>query len=193
MLWTEARDVWYISIDTIWADFVVVDPKQKGENGDTESKRRFRASTVTSQSSETLLLPFVDSVPVTLWLYVKEEPIDSEFSMGQRKDIQAILRTDGMCNVQITHQQYLFLLRTIEAISEISLFLTIDTRKTYIVSRRDDSVELILCVPRIEISFILPHKETLDLPRETSSSILGDIEPQMAEMASLIFDETQKL
>lgn len=175
MLWTESRDVWCITVDTVWADFCV-EPKFKPEfdNGGGEQKRKFRTSTTTSQSDSSLL-PFVDSLPLSLWLYSEEELIDPEFSLGTRKDVKAILRTDGMCNIQLTHQQYLFLLRAAEAISEISLFLTIDTRKTYIVPRRDDSVHLIGCLPRLEISFILPCTENSDIQRENSS--LDDIGP----------------
>lgn len=170
MLWTEARDVWSVTVDTVWADFCV----EQKPNQANEPKRKFRSNTITSMS-EASLIPFVDSIPVAVWLYIEEEPVDREYSMGNRKDIKALLRVDGMCNVQMTHQQYLFILRAAEAISEISLFLTVDTRKTYIVPRRDDSVDVVGCLPRVELSLILPYSDndvkesSLDAINESAS------------------------
>lgn len=154
MLWTEPRDVWFINIDPVWADFCQ-EVKTKNENG-LEGRRKFRSSTITSQV-ESVMHPFIDSVPVQMWVYVEQDKSDviEKQPIKRKKSIQAILHVDRICNVQLTHSNYLSLMRFVESVSEISIFLTIDTRKTFKLSMLDDSVQIIGCLPRLEISFIM--------------------------------------
>jgi len=169
MLWTEPRDMWFISIDAIWADFCT-SQKIKCENT-VEGGRKF-GPTNTSTQPEVVMQPFIDSIPLQLWLYVEEEPVTCNMDLPKKKkkNIEAILYTDRLSNVQLSHPQYIYLMRIAEAISEMSLFLTIDTRKTFNFSMQDDSVNLIGCLPSIEVSFIMPTLPlSYELPRDNSS------------------------
>ena len=49
LLWTESKDVWYVHLDPLWADF--------------------QGTPATASRP----IPFVDALPATLWLYKQEE------------------------------------------------------------------------------------------------------------------------
>ena len=50
LLWTESKDVWYVHLDPLWADF----------HG-------------TPAAAGSRPIPFVDAFPASLWLYKQEE------------------------------------------------------------------------------------------------------------------------
>ena len=49
LLWTEAKDVWYVHLDPLWADF--------------------QGTPATGSRP----IPFIDALPASLWLYKQEE------------------------------------------------------------------------------------------------------------------------
>lgn len=109
MLWTEAKDVWCINLDPVWGDF-----------------QGARAVGVNKS------VPFLDTVPVTLWLHTHLDPnstlkpSDIEGTNAINADIHALIHISNLVSVQINHYQYLFLLRLTEEIAELVTFLSMD-------------------------------------------------------------------
>ena len=144
LLWTEAKDVWYVHVDPLWADF----------HGTPATGNR--------------PIPFIDAFPATLWLYKQEEsgssgpggqtgtstgskpiskppplpprgkstnalPINNK--MNNKSEIvpniakmHLLLHITNLVSVQLNHYQFLFLMRLLETVSEITTFLTQDVR-----------------------------------------------------------------
>lgn len=109
MLWTEAKDVWYVNLDPVWGDF-----------------HGARAVGVNKP------VPFLDTVPVAIWLHTHLDPNstlkppDIEGTNTINADIHALIQISNLVSVQINHYQYLFLLRLIEEAAELVTYLSID-------------------------------------------------------------------
>ena len=141
LLWTEAKDVWYLFLDPVWADF----------HG--------------TPSADNRPVPLVDAFPVCLWLY--KEPDEESPRMkkarqqqqqqqqGQQAKMHILGSTGGLVSAQLNHFQLLFLLRTVEMISEITTFLTEDVR--HILGEEDEgSVAVGLLAPQVDLSLLMP-------------------------------------
>lgn len=109
MLWIEAKDVWCASLDPVWGDF-------HGARGAGLNKP----------------VPFLDAVPVTLWLHTHMDPNSTlksppvEAAGVANADIHALVHISNLVSVQINHYQYLFLLRLAEDAAELTTFLSMD-------------------------------------------------------------------
>ena len=150
LLWTEAKDVWYVHVDPLWADF----------HGTPATGNR--------------PIPFIDAFPATLWLYKQEEsgsggpggqtgtstgskpiskppplpprgkstnalPINNKM-MNNKSEIvpniakmHLLLHITNLVSVQLNHYQFLFLMRLLETVSEITTFLTQDVRYVVVI------------------------------------------------------------
>lgn len=113
MLWTDAKDVWCINLDPVWADF----------NG-------ARAIGIAKS------VPFLDALPVTLWLHTHMDPNSTIKSSGDTTsdsqsyaDIHALVYITNLVSVQINHYQYLFLLRLAEDAALLATYLAIDAER----------------------------------------------------------------
>ncbi len=127
LLWTEARDVWNINLDPLWADF--------------------HGTPVTGSRP----VPFVDAFPVCLWLYKQEENDcnakkaappklpERQSKRAKKKSVEQpqgpildhakmhlLVHVSNLVSVQLNHFQFLFLMRLLETVSEITTFLTQD-------------------------------------------------------------------
>ena len=158
LLWTEARDVWYVHLDPLWADF--------------------HGTPVTG----TRPVPFVDAFPVCLWLYKQDEnlvqakmppklPQRQHKPDGKRAKKKSVEQPQGpildhakmhllvhisnLVSVQLNHFQFLFLMRLLETVSEITTFLTQDV--SHILGEADESsMALGLIAPQVDLSLLMP-------------------------------------
>lgn len=179
MLWTEPRDIWFVRVDTFWADFCWTE----SVSSSTGSRKRGSVARFESIASENGSVwgqsgvdqlgppsPFIDPVPLSGWIYVPP-PSNSPAAKQQGKDVpplSVLLTAQSMVNVQMTHYQYLFLMRMVEAFGELSLFLNLDTERVIgELAAKAKELFLMLYIPRIEVSFLFPALPP-QLPRDNS-------------------------
>lgn len=103
-LWTEAKDVWCCSLEPVWGDFLGA--RAVGQNRP---------------------VPFIDAFPLTLWIHMNE-PHSGSVKSGAA-DIHGLAYISNLISVQINHYQFLFLMRLLEMISELTTYLSIDSNK----------------------------------------------------------------
>ena len=103
LLWTEAKDVWCCNLEPVFGDF-------------------FGARAV----GQNRPVPFLDAFPLTLWLHVKDAAAENVPGVA---DIHGLAYISNLISVQINHYQYLFLLRLMEMVSELTTYLSIDSNK----------------------------------------------------------------
>lgn len=112
-LWTEPRDIWCIKLDPIWVEF-------------------FGARSIGAGRP----IPFVDAVPLTLWLHGKSDTVNDvglsalgATSVTKTADLHVIGHVSNLVSVQLDHYQFLFLLRLSEQLTELSTFITLDRNR----------------------------------------------------------------
>lgn len=234
-LWNDTRDVWCIKIDPVWIDFV-------------------GARSIGANRS----VPFVDAVPITLWIHgkssiddkiiekmtelnktppetpkiIENEMILSVSSLSQQPlpeasfmfdnldsvcytkmsgynessdcilnqettqstggdatsannldeksaDLHVIAHFENLVSVQLDHYQFLFLMRLVEEMNELTTFLTIDSKR---IMKEQNSDQLIIfgCViPQVEVTLVMPSQT----PGKESSGC--DAESVVPDSASL--------
>lgn len=154
LLWTEAKDVWYLHLDPLWADF----------HG--------------TPATGTRPVPFLDAFPVSLWLYKQEEdfglpnnaPLFETVKPKEKKKkkekpaivteadhakMHLLVQITNLVSVQLNHYQFLFLMRLLETVSEITTFLAQDVR--HILGEADESsMALGLIAPQVDLSLLMP-------------------------------------
>lgn len=150
LLWTEAKDIWYVNADPLWADFQGT-PATAGRP-----------------------IPFIDAFPVSLWLYKQEDlpnagpgqgpkppplPKRNKTPSGPKKlenaKMHLLVHISQLVSVQLNHYQFLFLMRLLETVSEITTFLTQDVK--HILGEEDESsMALGLIAPQIDVSLLMP-------------------------------------
>lgn len=162
LLWTEAKDVWYLYLDPVWADF----------HGTPSSGGR--------------PVPLVDAFPVTLWLYKKPddeegaEPSPVSNQSPPQADMYVIGSINSLISIQLNHFQLLFLLRAVEMISEITMFLAQDVHDILgeESSQDDGSVVLGITIPQVDLSLLMPSIH------QSRDSIGGDYDSIVPESTS---------
>eukprot|EP00095_Tigriopus_kingsejongensis_P003689 maker-scaffold11_size778918-snap-gene-6.50 protein:Tk03689 transcript:maker-scaffold11_size778918-snap-gene-6.50-mRNA-1 annotation:"uhrf1-binding protein 1-like protein" len=160
LLWNEAKDVWYLYLDPVWADF----------HGTPSSGGR--------------PVPLVDAFPVTIWLYKrpegesgKPEPAPDPNQPPQAK-MYVLATINSLISVQLNHFQLLFLLRAVEMISEITMFLAQDVRD--ILGEEDDgSVAIGVTIPQLDLSLLMPSIS------QSRDSIGGDYDSMVPDTSSV--------
>ncbi|XP_063909988.1 bridge-like lipid transfer protein family member 3B isoform X3 [Zophobas morio] len=133
LLWTEAKDVWCISLDPVWGDFLGARAVGTGKP-----------------------VPFLDAVPVTVWVHTQMDP-NSTIKDTTNADIHALAHISNLVSVQLNHYQYLFLLRLAEDASEMVTFLSIDSSK---ILKVESSGSLVVgaLIPQLEVTFVMPSQ-----------------------------------
>lgn len=175
LLWTEARDVWQVTVDPVWADF----------HGTASCHDR--------------PVPLLYNTNVTLWIYakpeetkpiqrsdsIKQKPVQRTDSINQRPSrkllmdyytstadnqepdtkladtaqIHVLATTSQLVSLQLDHHQLLFILRLLESVSELTSFLSADTTTILPPSPGETSLVLGAVLPQVDISIILPIEE----------------------------------
>ncbi|XP_017786944.1 PREDICTED: UHRF1-binding protein 1-like isoform X2 [Nicrophorus vespilloides] len=133
LLWTEAKDVWCISLDPVWGDF-----------------HGARASTKP--------IPFLDAVPITVWVHMNMDPNSTiKKEENRNADIHALAHISNLVSVQLNHYQYLFLLRLAEDAGELASFLSMDANR---IMKVDNNGSLIFgaLIPQLEATFVMPSQ-----------------------------------
>lgn len=94
-------------------------------------------------------------------------------------DLHVIAHVSNLVSVQIDHYQYLFLLRLAEEITELSTFLTIDSKRILQIHSENKSIVIGCVVPQVEVTMVMPSQT----PGKESSG--GDGESVLPDSASL--------
>lgn len=94
-------------------------------------------------------------------------------------DLHVIAHVSNLVSVQIDHYQYLFLLRLAEEMTELSTFLTIDSKRILQNHSENKSIVIGCVVPQVEVTMVMPSQT----PGKESSG--GDGESVMPDSASL--------
>ncbi|XP_072383543.1 bridge-like lipid transfer protein family member 3B [Diabrotica undecimpunctata] len=165
MLWTDAKDVWCINLDPVWADF----------NG-------ARAIGIAKS------VPFLDALPVTIWLHTHMDPNSTVKPTGDCQensqadaDIHALVYITNLVSIQINHYQYLFLLRLAEDAALLATYLAIDAERILKVES-NSTIAMGVLIPQLEVTFVMPSNS----PGKESSG--GDIESVVPDTSSLADD-----
>ncbi len=179
LLWTEAKDVWYLCLDPVWADF----------HG--------------TPSTDNRPVPLIDACPINLWLYKepdedekRREPINKAVGVQnaaskskQQAKLHILGMTGGLVSAQVNHYQLLFLLRTVETISEITTFLSEDVRHILGEDHNKDGGESIaigLVAPQVDVSLLMPNSDAADAVSTVGDS--SSIAPAASEAGSAAGD-----
>ncbi|XP_055684549.1 bridge-like lipid transfer protein family member 3B isoform X2 [Lutzomyia longipalpis] len=235
-LWTEPRDVWCVKLDPIWIEF-------------------YGARSVGVNKA----IPFLDAVPVTLWLHGKSDadakflPFETDSTRNARKgqkeasrqsfsdfrqsstdggmylmpniqedfystqqhsnmasnpfhnqqsfdstysstlksqnadsssdeksaDLHVIAHVSNLVSLQIDHYQFLFILRLAEDLTELSTFLSLDTKRIMAEKATTNSIIVGCVIPQVEVTLVMPSQT----PGKESSG--GDGESVVPDSASL--------
>ncbi|XP_076064331.1 bridge-like lipid transfer protein family member 3B isoform X3 [Oratosquilla oratoria] len=173
-LWTEARDVFFMNCEPLWIEFlgvasaknrpvpfvdacpvsiwIYLKPKTSANlsasSGELSSERPRR----------TLLRDF----------YQENETHSAsklESSSSGEAEMHLLVQVPSLVSVQLNHYQYLFLMRQIEVMAELSSFLTYDSDKinTHHKDARGLSSDVVpgsmviaAVVPQVDVSFLMP-------------------------------------
>lgn len=143
VLWIEPRDVWCIKLDPVWVDFLGA--RSVGTNK---------------------AVPFVDAVPITLWIHGRStfsEEISSKLDEksgtdNPLADLHVIGHVSNLVSIQIDHFQYLFLLRIAEEITELTAFMTIDSKRILEQQIEKKSIIIGCVIPQLEVTLVMPSQ-----------------------------------
>lgn len=94
-------------------------------------------------------------------------------------DLHVIAHVSNLVSLQIDHYQYLFVLRLAEEMTELSTFLTIDSKRILQNHSENKSIVIGCVVPQVEITMVMPSQT----PGKESSG--GDGESVLPDSASL--------
>lgn len=94
-------------------------------------------------------------------------------------DLHIIAHVSNLVSVQMDHYQYLFLLRLADEMTELSTFLTIDSKRILQNHAENKSIVIGCVVPQVEITMVMPSQT----PGKESTG--GDGESVLPDSASL--------
>ncbi|KAL5279581.1 UHRF1BP1L family protein [Megaselia abdita] len=138
-MWSEPRDVWCVNLDPVWIDFL-----------GARSLGPHRT------------IPFIDAVPITVWLYGPDKSEDVEINPFAPKekhaDVHAIAHISNLVSIQIDHFQLLFLLRLAEDMNELSTFLSLDAERILQEQNKKKSLIFGCVVPQVEVTLVMPSQ-----------------------------------
>lgn len=73
-------------------------------------------------------------------------------------DLHIIAHVSNLVSVQIDHYQYLFLLRLAEEMTELSTFLTVDSKRILKEHAETKSIVIGCVVPQVEVTLVMPSQ-----------------------------------
>jgi hypothetical protein len=156
LLWTEAKDVWFLQLEPVWAEFTG------------------------ARASPGRPVPFLDAFPLTLWIYMKKLSQPSQIDDDTISDIHMLAHIPSLVSMQINHYQFLFLSRLLEEITELTTFLTVDSQR--IMRDKGGSVCLGAALPQLELTFVMPaHSQG----KESSGGDLESVIPDSSSLADV--------
>lgn len=94
-------------------------------------------------------------------------------------DLHIIAHFGNLVSLQIDHYQFLFLMRLLEDINEVTTFLTIDSKRIMQEKNPDHSIILGCVIPQVEVTLVMPSQT----PGKESSG--GDGESVIPDSVSL--------
>lgn len=104
----------------------------------------------------------------------------SELNMDKKSaDLHVIAHFGNLVSVQIDHYQFLFLMRLLEDINELTTFLTIDSKRIMQENNPDHSIIIGCVIPQVEVTLVMPSQT----PGKESSG--GDGESVIPDSVSL--------
>lgn len=104
----------------------------------------------------------------------------SAINMDERSaDLHVIAHFGNLVSIQLDHYQLLFLLRLVEEVSELTTFLTIDTKRIMQEKNPNQSLIVGCVIPQVEVTLVMPSQT----PGKESSG--GDAESVLPDSASL--------
>lgn len=95
-------------------------------------------------------------------------------------DLHIIAHVSNLVSIQIDHYQYLFLLRLAEEMTELSTFLTIDSKRILKDNAESKSIVIGCVIPQVEVTLVMPSST----PGKESTNG-GDAESVLPDSASL--------
>ncbi|XP_011309314.1 UHRF1-binding protein 1-like [Fopius arisanus] len=157
LLWIDSKDMWCCSLEPVWADF-------------------FGARAVGSNRP----VPFLDAFPVTIWLHLSPPSPSSATSKSIGANIHGLAYISNLISVQLNHYQYLFLLRQLESLTEMSTYLGVDSNR--ILNVESGSLTIGALIPQVEVTLIMPSQT----PGKENSG--GDLESVVPDSSSIAED-----
>ncbi|XP_063237509.1 bridge-like lipid transfer protein family member 3A isoform X2 [Bacillus rossius redtenbacheri] len=134
LLWVDSRDVWSVSLEPVWGDFMGAPAVGAGTP-----------------------VPFLDAFPLTLWAHVNLPSSAGSVPGDGRADVHVLAHVSTLVSVQLNHYQYLFLLRLADDLTELTTFLTLDSDR---ILRREGGGSLVLgaLLPQVEVTLVMPSQ-----------------------------------
>ncbi|KAF4523469.1 hypothetical protein B566_EDAN014989 [Ephemera danica] len=156
LLWTESKDVWFLQLEPVWAEFTG------------------------ARASPGRPVAFLDAFPLSLWIYAKKLSPPSALNTDNIADIHVLAHIPSLVSVQINHYQFLFVSRLLEEITELTTFLTVDSQR--IMRDKGGSVCLGAALPQLEVTFVMPaHNQG----KESSGGDLESVIPDSSSLADV--------
>lgn len=99
-----------------------------------------------------------DSESTTLHARTAKASVASTSDDISSADLHIIGHVSNLVSVQIDHYQYLFLLRLAEEMTELSTFLTVDSKR--ILKEHDETKSIVIgvVVPQVEVTLVMPSQ-----------------------------------
>lgn len=94
-------------------------------------------------------------------------------------DLHIIVHVSNLVSIQIDHFQFLFLLRLAEEMTELTTFLTIDSKRILKENAESKSIVIGCVIPQVEVTLVMPSQT----PGKESTG--GDAESVVPDSASL--------
>lgn len=156
LLWIEAKDVWFLQLEPVWAEFTG------------------------ARASPGRPVPFLDAFPLSLWVYVKKLGTPPSSVDDKIADIHALAHIPSLVSIQINHYQFLFVSRLLEEVTELTSFLTIDSQR--IMRDSGGSVCFGVALPQLEMTFVMPAQCQ---GKESSGGDLESVIPDSSSLADV--------